>query len=226
MSGFAPDYVPVSERIEAFYQAHPDGSIQCEISTLTDTLVVMRATVYRTPDDPRPSVAHSMLGIPGRTNFTRGSEVENAETSAVGRAIALLGFEVKRGMASREEVWNKQAVDPETGEIDATAQAGGGSAVSPRTSLTGNPDGRLEAVLNIIAHGYPEWAKDDKPLRAEATAAALGVTPSALTRESINPTIAQWLSGPGNSPATFASRFGEWFAAEQKRRAAREEVPA
>ena len=119
-----------------------------------------------------------------------------------------------------------QDVDPETGEIDATAQAGGGSAVSTRTSPTGDPDGRVEAVLNIIAHGYPEWAKDDKPLRAEAAAAALGVAPSALTRESINPTITQWLSGPGNSPATFASRFGEWFAAEQKRRAAREEVPA
>lgn len=104
---FAEDYVPVNERIEAFYAAHPEGSIQCEIHTLTDGLVIVRASAYRTPDDTRPSIAHSMMSIPGKTNFTRGSEVENAETSAVGRAIAMLGFEVKRGIATREDVANK-----------------------------------------------------------------------------------------------------------------------
>lgn len=161
---FANDYVPVNERIEAFYAAHPEGSIQCEIHTLTDALVIMRATVYRDRDDPRPSVAHSMLGIPGKTNFTRGSEVENAETSAVGRAIAMLGFEVKRGMASREEVDNKsgaeppaqtfrQRVDPETGEIHATAQAGG-SAVStherPAGPSTGPNPGEMKAIQSWV----------------------------------------------------------------------------
>lgn len=161
---FANDYVPVNERIEAFYAAHPEGSIQCEIHMLTDALVVMRATVYRDRDDPRPSVAHSMLGIPGKTNFTRGSEVENAETSAVGRAIAMLGFEVKRGMASREEVDNKsgaeppaqtfrQRVDPETGEIHATAQAGGGAVSTherPAGQSTGPNPGEMKAIQSWV----------------------------------------------------------------------------
>ena len=34
----------------------------------------------------------------------QGSYVEVGETSAMGRALALLGFEVRRGVASREEV--------------------------------------------------------------------------------------------------------------------------
>lgn len=129
---FADDYVPVNERIEAFYEHHPDGSIQCEIHTLTDTLVVMRASVYRSPDDLRPSVAHSMLAIPGKTNFTRGSEVENAETSAVGRAIAMFGYEVKRGIATREDVRNK-------------AGEHGAEVTNPKPDTTQAPKRDLEA---------------------------------------------------------------------------------
>lgn len=109
MSGFnLDDYVTVSERLSAFYDKYPNGSIQSDIIELADNRVVMRAMVYREPADERPSVAHSALSIPGTTQFTRGSEIENAETSAVGRAIAMMGFEVKRGVASREEVQGKQ----------------------------------------------------------------------------------------------------------------------
>ena len=102
------DYVPVAERVQAFYDRFPEGSIQSEITHLDERLVVVKAWAYRTADDPRPGVGHSSMLIPGSTNFTRGSEVENTESSAWGRAIAALGFEVKRGIASREEVENKQ----------------------------------------------------------------------------------------------------------------------
>jgi len=113
------DYVPVAERLVAFYGEYPKGSIQTDIIELSDKRVVMRATVYRDPTDERPSIAHSALSIPGTTQFTRGSEIENAETSAIGRAIAMLGFEVKRGVASREEVRNKQDEDGhDRGEIE------------------------------------------------------------------------------------------------------------
>lgn len=104
------DYVDVHKRIEKFYEKYPEGSIQTEIVEKTDSLVVVKACVYRKPDDQRPSIAHSQLGIPGKTNYTRDSEIENAETSAVGRAIAFLGFEVKNGIASEQEVRNKKDV--------------------------------------------------------------------------------------------------------------------
>jgi hypothetical protein len=108
-SGFSlDDYVTVAERIGAFYGKFPDGSLQSELVELNDNRVVMRAYAYRTSDDPRPGIGYSSLGIPGTTPYTRGSEVENCESSAWGRAIAALGFEVKRGIASAEEVRNKQ----------------------------------------------------------------------------------------------------------------------
>jgi hypothetical protein len=108
------DYVPVNERIEAFIKAYPEGSIQSEVVELTESRVTVKAYAYRTPDDPRPGTGHSSLEIPGSTPYTRGSEIENAETSAWGRAIAALGFEVKRGIASREEVTNKQSASTDS----------------------------------------------------------------------------------------------------------------
>lgn len=105
-------YVTVSERLAAFYERYPDGSIQCDLLELTDARVVIRASAYRQPDDARPSVGHASLTIPGSTPYTRGSELENAETSAVGRALALLGFETKRGIASADEIRTKQVEDP------------------------------------------------------------------------------------------------------------------
>lgn len=109
MSGFAPDYVTVNERIAAFIAKYPEGSLQSELLELTDSRVVIRGLAYRTPDDPRPGIGISSLTIPGSTPYTRGSEIENAETSAWGRALAALGFEVKRGVASAEEVATKAA---------------------------------------------------------------------------------------------------------------------
>lgn len=116
-SGFnMDDYITVPERVTQFYAKFPDGSLQSEIVELTDSRVVMRSYAYRTPDDARPGIAHSFLNIPGTTPYTRGSEIENAETSSVGRAIAMLGFGVKRSIASRDEVATKTGKpnEPET----------------------------------------------------------------------------------------------------------------
>jgi hypothetical protein len=114
MSNFAEDYIPVAERIAAFYAKHPEGSLQGEMVELSETRVVIRAFAYRTPEDIRPGIGYSSLVIPGSTPFTRGSEIENCETSAWGRAIAALGFEVKRGVATAEEVRNKAPQAPQT----------------------------------------------------------------------------------------------------------------
>ena len=122
------DYVPVNDRIDAFIQAHPEGSLQSEIVELTETRVTVKAFAYRSPEDQRPGIGHSSLNIPGSTPYTKGSEIENAETSAWGRAIVALGFEVKRGIASREEVANKQ---PSQGSTSRPPSAPAARAAAP-----------------------------------------------------------------------------------------------
>lgn len=101
------DYVEVNERIAAFYAKHPQGSLQSEweVTTVGDqTLIVVTAYAYRDPYDTRPGIGTAWEPFPGRTPFTKGSELMVGETSAWGRAIAALGFKVKRSVASAEEV--------------------------------------------------------------------------------------------------------------------------
>lgn len=119
------DYVTVAERIEQFRAKYPDGSLQCEWqlvtiptavkqpdgnwATMDRPIIVAKAFAYRTPDDPRPGIGHAQEAIPGKTPYTKDSELMNAETSAWGRAIvAVLAADTKRGVASQDEVRSRQ----------------------------------------------------------------------------------------------------------------------
>ena len=100
------DYIEVSERIQKFYERYPDGSLQGSWEWLDDShaVIVYRAEAYRTADDIRPGIGYASEPYPGLSNFTRNSEIMNAETSSWGRAIASLGIAVHRGIASAQEV--------------------------------------------------------------------------------------------------------------------------
>jgi hypothetical protein len=102
------DYVDVAERIRAFRELHPTGSLQRFDLQFIEfggkAWVVYTAAAYRSPDDERPGIGTAWEPVPGATNFTRNSEVQNAETAAWGRAIvAALAGDTKK-VASRDEV--------------------------------------------------------------------------------------------------------------------------
>ncbi len=145
----AEDYVTVAERVSAFYEKHPEGSIQSTLLELTESRVTIRAEAYRTPDDPRPGVGHASMVIPGTTAFTRGSELENTESSAWGRALAALGFETKRGIASADEIRSKGGSVPERG---APAPAPARERVEERP-VPGNLPVVREAIPSGISLG-------------------------------------------------------------------------
>ncbi len=108
------DYVDVAERVRKFHEKYPEGSLQSDwrvIDLNGVTTLVVKAYAYRTADDKKPGIGHATEPVPGLTKFTKGSELMVGETSAWGRALAALGFEVKRGIASREEVQNRQEAD-------------------------------------------------------------------------------------------------------------------
>ena len=98
-------YITVAERVQKFYERFPDGSLQTAIVSDDGTRLIMQAKAYRNPDDGQPGVGHAEE-VRGHGPVNETSAVENAETSAWGRAIAALGFEVKKGteIASREEM--------------------------------------------------------------------------------------------------------------------------
>lgn len=99
-------YVTVAERIAAFYQSYPTGRICTQILEHNEEsgFILMRAEVFRSTDDAQPSATGHAFEVRSDGYVNRTSYIENAETSAVGRSLALLGFEVRRGIASREEM--------------------------------------------------------------------------------------------------------------------------
>lgn len=112
------DYIDVATRIVEFREKFPEGSLQQLslefVQVAGKDWVVYTAAAYRTPDDVRPGVGTAWEPIPGPTNFTRDSEVQNAETAAWGRAmVAALAVDTKKGIASSEEVRNRQEKTPE-----------------------------------------------------------------------------------------------------------------
>lgn len=104
---FNPDeYITVSERIEKFYAKFPQGRILTSIveHSAETGFILIRAEVYRDPEDVLPAATGHAYELRSAGHVQAGSYVEVCETSSVGRALALLGFEVRRGVASREEV--------------------------------------------------------------------------------------------------------------------------
>lgn len=103
------NYVDVPHRIKLFYEKYPNGSLQMDpnlkFQQVGDQMIVIgTALAFRTPDDPRPGVGTAQEYLPGKTNFTRGSEIQNLETSCWGRAIGALGIGIDKSIATKEEV--------------------------------------------------------------------------------------------------------------------------
>jgi hypothetical protein len=126
------DYIDVATRIIEFREKFPTGSLQSwkdpyviEVKMPDGSIksyMVYSAAAYRTPDDQLPGVGWAYEPIPGPTNFTRDSELQNAETAAWGRAmVAALAVDTKKGIASSEEVRNRQTKTTDAPQAKAPA---------------------------------------------------------------------------------------------------------
>jgi hypothetical protein len=100
------DYETVEERIRRFYKDHPQGRIITDnITTLQDRQVstwVVKALVY-TNDDLYPKASGLAFEVDGQGMANKTSALENAETSAIGRALANAGYSGNK-RTSRQEM--------------------------------------------------------------------------------------------------------------------------
>ena len=98
------DYALVSDRITLFYQRYPAGRIVTELHSRTEREITVRALVYRGPVDAEPAATGWASERQGDGEINSVACLENTETSAVGRALANLGFTASSRRPSREEM--------------------------------------------------------------------------------------------------------------------------
>jgi hypothetical protein len=102
---FNPDqYATVAERIELFYSRFPQGRINTELVGREDGEITFKALVYRSADDTFAAATGWASERQGDSDINTVACLENTETSAVGRALANLGFTASSKRPSREEI--------------------------------------------------------------------------------------------------------------------------
>ena len=184
------DYVDVKERVKLFYERHADGRLTTAEAYISEdpdgkVRVWVHAQAYRTPDDPHPGDGWSYLEVPGTTPYTRGSEIENAETSAIGRAIGFLGIGIDKSIATTDEIDAKEgeadrkppikvltAPDRDPGGITGTAEIG--TAKDSDFQLRETPDGWALGFRLVSDKGGIKVIAFDA--MAQALAASVGET--------------------------------------------------
>lgn len=98
------DYAEVNQRIKAFRSLLPNGSIETEIISVENGVVIMKAVV-RNEEGNVIGIGHA-YEKENSSFINKTSYIENCETSAVGRALGMCGFGIETSIASYEEVAN------------------------------------------------------------------------------------------------------------------------
>lgn len=103
------EYVQVKDRIIAFNENYPTGSITTDLVSSPDQkLIIIKAVV--TPDVAKPERKFTgySQAIHGGQGVNATAALENAETSAVGRALGMMGIGVLDSVASADEITKAQ----------------------------------------------------------------------------------------------------------------------
>ena len=123
----APDlsnYVDVATRIKLLLEKYPNASIVCDVPKVVQidghTFIEVVARIQCNGEVDRFAEATAWEPFPGKTPYTRDSEMMNAETSAIGRAIGALGIGLTGSMATANEVANRQGAPVRTTVVNNT----------------------------------------------------------------------------------------------------------
>lgn len=96
-------YVLVSDRVLYFNETYPNGSIQTTREYI-DWMEIVKAFVVPDVDNPQRMFTGYSQAKRGDGFINKTSALENAETSAVGRALAMMWIWVIDSIASVDEI--------------------------------------------------------------------------------------------------------------------------
>lgn len=107
------EYVEVNERVKYFRneEEYKGWSIETELLSNQDGVCVFKATIK--DNEQRVIATGHAYENEGSTFINKTSYIENCETSAVGRALGMLGIGIDTSIASSDEVQNAMNNQPQ-----------------------------------------------------------------------------------------------------------------
>ena len=131
-------YVLVSDRVLAFNELYPNGSIETKIiSDPSSDMVIVKATIVPDVSVQRTFTGHSQAKW-GDGLVNKTAALENAETSAVGRALGMMGIGVLDSIASADEM-AKAGVNSIDTDLRANCRIHNVPLIQKTSQKTGNP---------------------------------------------------------------------------------------
>ena len=193
------EYAPVADRIALFYERFPAGRIITQLTMHNEREVVFRASVFRTEKSRTPAATGWASERVGDGDVNTVACLENTETSAIGRALANLGFTASKNRASLEEMQKAERQRAWYGSSNARSTAARDSARLVREGATSLYGGPLQQRANEIVQllGLVEAAEREglRPARARRLRGWLTSTsPTLETLARIRHHIRRWLA--------------------------------
>lgn len=167
-------YAPVTDRITLFYDRFPRGRIVTRLVSRRRGEITFMARVYRAVADTRPASTGWATERVGDGEVNSVACLENAETSAIGRVLANLGFTASRHRPSLEEMAKAARARARLARGPAEAEASGRGRVG---RLRVNESDRLDNGYTVERRSQLANATVDT-LRLLQTAERAGLDPA------------------------------------------------
>lgn len=164
------DYVMVKDRIAYFNETYPEGCIDTQlVSDYSSELIVIKARVWPDAAQLGRSFTGYSQAIMGGQGVNATAALENAETSAVGRALAMMGIGVIDSIASGDEIHKatsntmKYATEKQIKWIRETAFEVNDQLSMEKDDKNGLQfvDDWIESILTVKPAQVPIWKVKD-----------------------------------------------------------------
>jgi hypothetical protein len=165
------DYEPVEDRLREFWKDHPAGRVVTELLKHDGADYIVKAAIYR-GDELRD-------GLPAATGLAHDSydqlpqqmkvsALETCETSAIGRALANLGYAPKGKRPSREEMEKSRSGASGKGKPGrGTTAGGGGDGEAPAPPAPSSSAVVTTGVLPIAEDHTHDWKPSPRKSMAD-----------------------------------------------------------
>jgi hypothetical protein len=167
------DYEPVASRLARFWEKHPEGRVITKLVTFEGDRVIVQADIYVDREDERPIATDFAEELRGSNNVNKTSHIENACTSAIGRALSDADFASSTDWTkrpSREEMSKVQRMSGDTRITESSDLASEKQQNMIRAvckSMGKVPPANLQGMTKREASAYIDTLKSAPALQEE-----------------------------------------------------------